>query len=311
MPPISIALQQGVVADTPVTREMKVPDVSITLLTRNGGDDLRALLDAVARQKTARALEIIALDSGSTDGSVELLRTRGVAIQQIPLRQFCFGRARDQVFALARGQVIAALSQDAVPVDENWLENLTAPLADEHCAAVRGIEVPWPEPRRVFFWERHGGLNFTRDETRWLQQYGVGFSLVNAAVRREAWAQVRFGAAWMSEDKDFQRRASAAGYHFACAENARVWHGHAYSLAGLFNRTLNEGMGWRYAQASYSLRDLVWDWGEVWRRASYLHRAYVWGWRTRRLQTAAELLFPFVRPLGIYLGYHFVREYQR
>lgn len=214
-------------------------------------------------------------------------------------------------FSLARGEWIVSLSQDAVPVDEDWLENVMAPLADAEVAGVRGVEVPWREPRRVFFWERHGGVYFTRDHARWLKRYGLGFSLINAALRREAWEKVRFGAAPMSEDKDFQRRAAAAGYRFAEAGNARVFHGHDYTLRGLFKRTLNEGLGWRYAQMPYSPRDLLWDWGEVFRSSTYLHRAYIWGWRTRQLRTAAEILLPFVRPLGIYLGCRFVTSLQR
>src|SRR5574337_394745 len=72
-----------------------VVDVSIILLTKNGQRYLEGVLGAVFAQQTEHGYEVIAIDSGSSDGTVELLRRYPVALRRIPPEQFNHGATRN------------------------------------------------------------------------------------------------------------------------------------------------------------------------------------------------------------------------
>ncbi|MCL4694548.1 MAG: glycosyltransferase, partial [Candidatus Hydrogenedentes bacterium] len=82
------------------------PLVSVTLLTRDAGPLLRRVLEAVQSQETNRSVEIVAIDSGSTDGTLDLLHEYDVRVETIPAASFNFGRTRDRVFELSRGEIV-------------------------------------------------------------------------------------------------------------------------------------------------------------------------------------------------------------
>lgn len=106
-------------------------DLSVVLPTRNGAGSLAEVLAAIAAQKTSLSVEVLAVDSGSTDGSVDLLRQAGARVHSIPPEEFSHSRTRNLGASLARAsRYVVFLNQDAVPADELWLEGL-----------VRGVEV--------------------------------------------------------------------------------------------------------------------------------------------------------------------------
>src|SRR5437868_2618943 len=107
------------------------PAVSIVVPTRNGVATLPALLDAIAAQGAAFSFEVIAVDSGSTDGTVDLLRNRVDRLEQIAPESFDHGLTRNLGIERSRGDLIVLLVQDAVPANDSWLAALTAPLFDD------------------------------------------------------------------------------------------------------------------------------------------------------------------------------------
>ena len=50
------------------------PEVSIVIPSRNEAGNITRLFDAIESQETARAIEVIVIDSGSDDGTVRLPR---------------------------------------------------------------------------------------------------------------------------------------------------------------------------------------------------------------------------------------------
>ena len=75
------------------------PQVSASLCipTWNGGELLAEVLAAVDRQPGADRLQRIAIDSGSRDGTVDLLREHGFDVEVIPQREFDHGLTRDRM----------------------------------------------------------------------------------------------------------------------------------------------------------------------------------------------------------------------
>src|SRR5262245_26582284 len=114
---------------------MTAPLVSIVMPTRNGAATLPSLLDSLARQQTNFPFETIAVDSSSSDNTVELLRDRVDQLIEIPHESFDHGLTRNLGIEHARGELIVLLVQDAEPVGDSWLSALIAPLLADPCVA--------------------------------------------------------------------------------------------------------------------------------------------------------------------------------
>src|SRR5262245_32343517 len=110
---------------------------SVVILTKNAGAAFRRTLEALHRQDTDWPYEVVAVDSGSVDGTLGLLAEFSVRVHRIEARSFNFGRTRDLGFSLAQGSsYIATISQDVVPATDRWLAELCRPLDDSTVAAV-------------------------------------------------------------------------------------------------------------------------------------------------------------------------------
>ncbi len=275
-----------------------VPDVSVALLTRNAGSLLRRLLESVAAQETERGVEVVALDSCSTDGTPELLSEFGARVEQLPPEEFNFGTARDRVFSQCRGDVIISLSQDAIPAHPRWLEHLIEPIVADGVAVSCGRSLPDPQrAMRQFPWEANGLFYFTREMRAFFERYGRGLSNANAAYRREVWARLGFGPQRIGEDFKFQQKLTAAGLPMAFPSDAPVFHHHDYSLDALWMRCKLEGEGLRDLGFPYGPLDLVSDLLSP-RKYAVWARDFVQG----RLRRPADWLFPVLRPCAVYAG---------
>lgn len=280
------------------------PYASVIFLTRNGGSLFRQALQAVLAQETSFPFEVVAVDSGSSDDTLENLERHPVRLQSIPPDSFNFGATRDLGFSLGTGEILVTLSQDAVPYGNDWLENLCRPFSDPGIAAVQGKEIPWPG-REIFFWHRIGLFNFTRETTGWRKTHqGVGLSFVNCAVRRSVWDANRIGRVDMSEDKVFQKMLAKQGHRIVKRRDAVVWHSHQYDRESLAKRCKNEGMGWRNVGVNYSRASMIMDLFHP-----LILLALVYGMTTLQIRNSAELLFPWIRPLCIYEGNHSTDRY--
>jgi glycosyltransferase involved in cell wall biosynthesis len=103
--------------------------ISVIIRCLNEARHLPKLLDSFARQ-TLKPFEIIVVDSGSTDDSVEISRSRGARIVHIQPEQFSFGRSLNLGVRNASGDVMVIASAHTYPVSEHWLEWLTEPFED-------------------------------------------------------------------------------------------------------------------------------------------------------------------------------------
>ncbi len=280
-----------------------MPDVSIILLTKNGLPKLEQTLAAIFAQKTARSFQVLAIDSGSVDGTLELLSRYPICIKQIQPAEFNFGATRALGYDLARGQILLTLSQDAVPADEHWLEKLTAPFDDPQVAAVTG-GVRRPPHERIFYWQGINQFYFIRSSRRWKARYGFGFSNVNSAIRRDIWVKHRIGAAEVNEDKVLQKIWTARNLKIVRAPQAAVFHTHDYDLRSLMQRCENEGLGQRLVGLNYSFTDALADMLNL--RLWKLMLKALW---SREITTPAEMLFPLIRPSFTWKGNHFNKKY--
>src|SRR5580765_4331086 len=95
--------------------------VSVVVPTLNGGAELAELLSALARQTLPSGpFEIVAADSGSTDGTRERLVSAGAKVIDVPRGTFDHGATRDLAISQSTGAIVVLIVQDALPGSDGW-----------------------------------------------------------------------------------------------------------------------------------------------------------------------------------------------
>jgi len=228
-----------------------VPRASAVVPVKDGGASLGALVEALRGQDLPGGLEIVALDSGSRDGSRELLAASGARVLDVLPGEFDHGETRNRGAAEARGEFVLFLSQDAVPREASYARRLVDTLVGEpRLAGAFARQEPRPDadpltrrdlgawvaaapaPRTVFLDppERLDGLPP-------LERYRLcAFDNVASAVRREVLLRHPFAAARFGEDIEWGLRILRAGYGLAYVPAAVVVHSHARSARALYRR---------------------------------------------------------------------------
>ncbi len=232
-------------------------EVSIIVLTKNGRPYLEHLLPTVVAQASKVSGELIAVDSGSSDGTLELLRCFPVHIAQILPEDFHHARTRNFAARLAQGGTLVFLSQDAIPAAGSWLESLIASFDDPKVGAVYGRQIPKSDSSL----ERRQALDAVYGERRLVKdpahRNGLGyrfyhFSDANAAIRRSVWEKTQFPEELrVFEDLGIAKRILDSGWKIVYEPKAAVIHSHDHSTLGLFKR---------YFDIGYTLKLLkIWD----------------------------------------------------
>ena len=280
-------------------------DVSIAILTFNAGMLLDRLMSSVVEQDTSLKVEVVAVDSGSTDGTLDLLKRYGVYVEEISNTEFDFGATRDLAFEKTRGPIIVSLSQDAVPAHPKWIENLVRPLVDSEYAVSCGRSITDPDRTYTQFpWERNGYFYFTREIRKFTRRYGRGLSNANSAFRRPVWEKLRFGRQPIGEDFMFQTKLEGTDFKIAFPDDAPVYHHHDYSLRQLAKRCRNEGFGLRKIGCTYSELDLIIDLIGPRKYLVWLRELLA-----GNIRNGASMMFPVIRPFAVYAGSRFGKEY--
>lgn len=226
--------------------------VSIVLPTLNAEAHLPALLKAVFSQRL-EPQEILVVDSGSTDGTLQIAAAHE-RVRVVPIEDFSHGRARNIGATAAGGEIIAYLSQDALPRDELWLSELVDPLRQENVAASYSRQMPRENasPMEEFFllnrFPEEGVLREKQVGGGELGLDQVFFSNVSSAVKKDVLERFPFDEDLiMSEDQQLSRDLLEGGYAVAYAPRSVVIHSHDYSLTDVFRR---------YLDSVYSLQEI-------------------------------------------------------
>ena len=100
------------------------PCVTVAIPVLNGARYLDEVLTAVRNQRVDGELEVLVIDSGSSDGSREIAERHGAKVHEIRREEFSHGGTRNLAMRLARGAHVAFLTQDATPAHDGWLNAL-------------------------------------------------------------------------------------------------------------------------------------------------------------------------------------------
>jgi rhamnosyltransferase len=217
---------------------MNTPAVSIVMRSYNEGWALKGTLLAVLRQ-SFRDYELIVIDSGSTDGSQDLIRRAHPRhFVQIQPHEYHPPRVMNLGMKLARANHVIFLNADATPVDEHWLAPLVRVMHDPEVAAVFGRQVPRPDCQAVYAADYEQCFGRRRASAKW----DHFFSMVSSGIRKDLWARRGFNEAMQySEDDEYTRWARAQGYRVLYVPESVVTHSHNYTPAQAAKRAFGEG----------------------------------------------------------------------
>lgn len=228
-------------------------DISIVIPVKNGIRTLPECLEGIRKQSLVNRCEIVIIDSGSSDGSVEYLQAqKDVFLKTIPPKSFNHGLTRNVGVRMTKGELVVMTVQDAVATDEKWLEKMIRHFDDPNVAGVCGQQVvphhkdknphQWFRPvnkpgiRKIQFdnAEQYDGLSPAE------KKKVCSWDNVNAMYRREILLQIPFREALFSEDAMWAQDALREGYSLVYDTSARVYHYHYQSYDYTYKRTLTQ-----------------------------------------------------------------------
>jgi rhamnosyltransferase len=234
--------------------------VSVVIPTFNGGRLLLECVRSILSQQTKVVLEIMIIDSGSKDGSIEqiseLIEKKDVFNKIIPIKQrdFSHGKTRNLAIGNTSGEIIILLTQDAIPLGNTWLSNLIAGFeSDPQIIGVFGRHKAHKNHPKII----HRNIDnhflimgqtpirkiddideYNRNEI--LRQKLHFFSNNNSAIRRSEWEKIPFPDVAYGEDQTWAKLVLEKGYKIQYCPDAIVNHSHSFSTRKMYQRKKTE-----------------------------------------------------------------------
>ncbi|MDQ1703271.1 MAG: hypothetical protein QOF57_2523 [Frankiaceae bacterium] len=302
--------------------------ITVFIPTFNGERYIRECIEAVLAQHLpdGAELEVLVIDSGSTDTTCAILRSFGprLSVHEIPNSEFSHGGTRDRAARMARGDYFLLLTQDATPASDRWLMSLIEPFSlSPLVGAVYGSQAPRANatptikrevtrafasmgPRDSIVVHRHQSL-VDGAPTNELDTF---LSDVNAAVRRDLLiGDVPYRHVAYAEDQALARDMQTKGYVVAYAPQAAVWHSNDYSARGYFHRKFDEYSGLHDSldqPMPVRLRSLLLGWVRpTWHDARFGLRDRDYRLLRRLLAVTESLPYNVASTLGRYYAYKY------
>ncbi|MBU4590008.1 MAG: glycosyltransferase, partial [Candidatus Omnitrophica bacterium] len=102
--------------------------ISVVIPVKDGEKHLDSLLKAVFSQNINAEFEVIVVDSGSKDSSLDIIKEYPVKLYQIDARDFNHGITRNLGVSKAQGKYVILMTQDAIPRNKRWMRELVENL---------------------------------------------------------------------------------------------------------------------------------------------------------------------------------------
>lgn len=228
---------------------------SLVIRAYNEAQHIGRLLEG-ARQQTLQDLEIILVDSGSTDETVAIAEAYSARIVHIQPADFTFGRSLNLGLEAASHDLVAIASAHVYPVYPDWLECLLRPFNDPASGLTYGKQTG---TRTTKFSEHEIFARWFPDQSD-LRQSHPFCNNANAAIRKSLWQEQPYDETLTGlEDLAWAKWAQQQGHTIAYVAEAEIIHVHDETPQGVFNRYRREAMAFKriYPEAHFSLYDLA------------------------------------------------------
>jgi rhamnosyltransferase len=213
--------------------------VSVVIRAKNEARWIGESLDAVFGQRLDGDFEVVLVDSGSTDGTLEIVRRFPSHLIEIAPESFTYGRALNIGIEAARGEFIASISAHSTPADDTWLGNLLEPFGDPSVAGVYGRQLPRDNATLMELLGMR--LSGVMDDRARRHTRNPMFSNANGAYRRALCLATAFDEeVWGAEDLAWARAMLRVGYEISYQPTAAVYHSHGEPFLRHVRRTLRD-----------------------------------------------------------------------
>ncbi len=216
------------------------PEVSVFIPVKNEEKNLPKLLGMIYSQKTDRPFEVVVIDSGSTDGTLEILKQYAVRVYQIPPEEFNHGQTRNQGVEKCHGEHVLLMSADALPTREDWLEKILRNFEDPKVAGVYCRQMPYDNARALikrriesYFGPRTERIVKSLKNPKDYEQMSpqekfefCAFDDVCSCLRKNVWETYKYDEVDFAEDLTWSRKVLLAGYKIVYEPEAMVIHSH-------------------------------------------------------------------------------------
>lgn len=237
---------------------MSQSQVSIIIRCYNEEQHIGRLLSGIMKQTVKNSIEIIVIDSGSTDATVAIASRYPVKLLSIQPDEFSFGRALNIGCSVSTGDLIVIASAHVYPVYQDWIEQLLAPFTDPDVAVTygkqRGCNTTQYSEHQIF------ATWFPNQQTPVIRQSHSFCNNANAAIRRFLWQGYPYNEDLTGlEDIDWAKRVMEAGYQIAYVPEAEVIHVHQETPQRVYNRYRREAIALKqiYPQEHFHLWDFI------------------------------------------------------
>ena len=232
-----------------------IGNCSIIIRAYNEEKYLGRLFEGIEHQ-TLKDVEVILVDSGSTDATVAIAESYGATLVHIRPEEFTFGRSLNYGIKEATREFIVIVSAHVYPVYPDWLESLLRPFEDDRVALTYGKQ---RGPDFANFSEQQIFHQWYPDASK-LNQSTAFCNNANAAIRKSLWAQNPYDEMLTGlEDLAWAKWAKEQGYVIAYVAEAEIIHVHNETPHGVFNRYRREAMAFKriHPESHFSVYDFL------------------------------------------------------
>ncbi len=227
--------------------------VAIIMRARNEMPHVQKCLDML-QQQTFQDFDLFAIDSGSSDGTLELLSDACPAdrLSMISPDEYMPGKVLNQAIAGTHHGIIVLLNADAVPLTEKWLELLVEPVQQNLADVTYSRQVARADAHFIVAYDYH-------------RAYGSGhvndkfFSAAACAFNRGLWERFKFHENGYAEDAVWAAACRRFNARFKLVKESTVEHSHNYSFDELYQKRYRHGVSFArfHGESSPLLRRLL------------------------------------------------------
>ena len=228
---------------------------SVIIRCYNEEEHIGRLLTGILEQ-TIKDVEIILVDSGSTDATLAIASKFPVKVLSISPENFSFGRSLNIGCEKARGEFLVMASAHVYPVYRDWLEKLLEPFDNPQI----GLSYGKQKGNEVTKYSEHQVFAKWFPETSDSNQAHPFCNNANSAIRKEIWNNIPYDEDLTGlEDLDWGKKILSIGYKIAYVSEAEIIHIHNESYQKIYNRYYREALAFKqiFPEETFRFRDCV------------------------------------------------------